>query len=68
MAPLDFVKVLILVFYRIGLVGLKAQRGELELWATQDARSVGVSELDGSTSVSVHPFAWKALHISHRDE
>ena len=57
----NFRKILLQVFYRTGLIGLKLETFEKAQWATLGARSVSKSELSDGIKVSIHPMFWRTL-------
>ena len=59
----DFKVFLMQVFYRLGLVGLKAYRHEGAVWAAESGRGVSAAEIGEDTSVVVHPMYHRALGI-----
>ena len=59
----DFKRTLFMVFYRVGLVGLKLETFESASWVDESGQSVSVSEIDDSTGVVVHTTYWRALGI-----
>jgi len=60
----DFRRLLIQIFYKIGLVGLKLASYDTVCWATEGRRSVSHAEIADDVRVSVHPFAWRTLGIA----
>ena len=59
----DFKRMLFMVFYRIGLVGLKAEAFQSASWVDESGQSVSTSEIDDSIGVVVHTTYWRALGI-----
>ena len=54
---------LFMVFYRVGLVGLKLETFESASWVDEAGQSVSPSEIDDTTGVTVHTTYWRALGI-----
>ena len=63
---IDFTRTLFMVFYRIGLVGLKLETFERASWVDELGQSVSPSEIDDSTGIVVHPTYWRSLGIDTR--
>ena len=61
-----FKRVLFMVFYRVGLVGLKLETFEGTSWSDEKGQSVSTSEISNETGVVVHPTYWRALGIDGR--
>ena len=59
----DFKRKLFMVFYRIGLVGLKLETFERASWIGESGQSVSASEINNRTGVMVHATYWRALGI-----
>ena len=59
----DFKKTLFMVFYRVGLVGLKLETFQTASWVDESGQSVSPSEIDEDTGVVVHTTYWRALGI-----
>ena len=59
----DFKRTLFMIFYRIGLVGLKLEAFQSASWVDESGQSVSRSEIDDSISVVVHTTYWRALGI-----
>ena len=57
----NFRKILLQVFYRTGLIGLKLETFEKAQWAILGARSVSKSELSDRIKVSIHPMFWRTF-------
>lgn len=62
----DFKRTLFMVFYRIGLVGLKLETFETASWVNELGQEVSPSEVDDSTGIVVHTTYWRALGINAR--
>ena len=62
----DFKRTLFMVFYRIGLIGLKLETFETASWVGELGQSVSPSEIDDSTNAVVHPTYQRALGITVR--
>ena len=62
----DFKRILFMVFYKIGLVGLKLETFESASWVDELGQSVSPSEIDDSTGIVVHPTYWRSLGIETR--
>ena len=52
-----------MVFYRVGLVGLKLESFERPSWVDQSGQGVSASEMDDGIGVVVHTTYWRALGI-----
>ena len=61
---IDFKRTLFMVFYRIGLVGLKLETFESASWVDELGQGVSPSEIDDSTGIVVHPTYWRSLGIN----
>lgn len=59
----DFRSKLTYVLYRVGAIGLKTDTFIKTQWATENARSVSVSDIDDDTLISIHPALWRVLGI-----
>jgi hypothetical protein len=59
----QFRQIVIKAFYHVGLVGLAPSGGEAISWSTNTDRSVSIAEIEPTTRVYVHPFAWRTLGI-----
>lgn len=59
----DFKRTLFMVFYRVGLVGLKLESFEAPSWMDATGQVVSVSEIGEGTGVVVHKTFWRALGI-----
>ncbi len=57
----DFKRLLIQVFYKIGLVGLKLLPHETELWAGDAGRNESAAEITDDVSVVINPTYYRAL-------
>ncbi len=62
----DFKKEMFMVFYRIGLAGLKLETFESASWVDELGQDVSPSEIDDRTGVAVHPTYWRSLGIDTR--
>jgi hypothetical protein len=62
-APDDFRRVIALVFYNVGLVGLKLATFEAPVWASGGRRSVSSAEIDCDTRVYINPSFWRTLGV-----
>lgn len=62
--PEEFRRVLVAIFYQVGLVGLKLAPTAAESWVDELGRSVSNAEIDDNTSVVVHPAYRRALGIA----
>ena len=54
---------LFMVFYKVGIVGLKLERFESVSWVDELGQGVSYSEIDDSTRATVHPTYGRALGI-----
>ncbi len=59
-----FKNIIMQIFYRIGLIGLKLNTYESESWVDELGRSVSAAEISGDTSVVIHPAFHRALGIT----
>ena len=59
----DFKRLLIHVFYKIGLVGLKLQPHETESWVGATGKRIAAAELTEDISVVIHPSYYRALGV-----
>jgi len=55
---------LVVVFYRISLVGLKLESFESVTWSATGRRSVSSAEVTPTTKVAIHPCFWRSLGIN----
>ena len=62
----DFKRTLFMVFYRIGLIGLKLETFEKASWNDELGQGVSPSEIDDTTGIVVHTTYWRALGIKSR--
>lgn len=62
----NFKRTLFMVFYRIGLIGLKLESFESTSWVNELGQGVSPSEIDDDTRVVVHPTYRRALGIRER--
>lgn len=63
LAPEDFRKNSLLVFYRVGLIGLKTESFQKFNWVSAGRGSVSSAEISDTTRVAVHPAFWRVLGI-----
>lgn len=61
--PEDFKRTLFMVFYRVGLIGLKLETFESTSWVDEVGQGVSPSEIDNNTRVVVHTTYRRALGI-----
>jgi hypothetical protein len=59
----DFRKVVLQVFYRVGLIGLKLQIFESITFTSSHRRVVSKSEIADDTRVAIHPSFWRSLGV-----
>lgn len=62
----DFKRTLFMVFYRIGLVGLKLKSFDKASWVDELGQGVSPSEIDDSTGIVVHTTYRRALGIRQK--
>lgn len=62
----DFKRTLFMVFYRIGLIGLKLETFEKASWNDELGQGVSPSEIDDTTGIVVHTTYWRSLGIKTR--
>ena len=58
-----FKRTLFMVFYKVGLVGLKLETFESASWVDESEQEVSPSEIDDETGIVVHTTYWRALGI-----
>jgi hypothetical protein len=68
MAPREFWRESVELFYRIGVVGVKLETHEAFAWSTEGRRSVSTAEIRDDSRISVHPCFWRVLGINERAE
>lgn len=59
----EFRILLLQIFYRTGLIGLKLETFETVRWAMVDTGNVMAREISDDCKISVHPMYWRALGI-----
>ena len=59
----DFKRTLFMVFYRVGLIGLKLETFESASWVDELGEAVSLSEIDDRTHIVVHTTYHRALGI-----
>ena len=62
-SPEDARKLIVKIFYKIGLVGLKLDAHQGESWVDQLGRGVSSAEINEKTSIVVHPAYYRELGI-----
>ena len=62
----SFKRALFMVFYKVGLVGLKLEKFESVSWVDELGQGVSYSEVDTYTRANVHPTYGRALGIRTR--
>jgi hypothetical protein len=60
---LELCQVLVSIWYRIGVLGVKLAGNEPVLWSFRGDRVVSATELSFTTKLHIHKFAWRALGI-----
>ena len=60
----EFRRMLVGVFYQIGLVGLKLTPHETESWSDDLGRSISAAEINEATSVVIHPAYRRTLGVT----
>ena len=63
LSPEEARKLIVRIFYKIGLVGLKLSAHQGESWVDQLGRGVSSAEITGATSIVVHPAYYRELGI-----
>lgn len=58
-----FRNILVEVFYKVGLVGLKLETYESFVWASRGRRSISSAEIGDDTRVAINPPFWRTLGI-----
>ena len=58
----EFRRIVFYSFYRLGVVGLRAEHSESPAWAISGRRSLSRSEIPPDCEVHVHPMFWRVLH------
>jgi hypothetical protein len=64
LAAAEFRKLLVHIFYKVGLLGLKLHSQETVAWSINRRQCVSICEIRPDTRISIHPFAWRALGVS----
>jgi hypothetical protein len=59
-----FIRKLVEVFYRVGIVGLKLAPAEPTQWMFRSGRDVSAEEIGHETSIQIHKLAWRTLGIA----
>ena len=59
----DFKKILIKVFYIVGLIGVKLEAYEQYGWSYNLPRYFADTEVDGTTKIAIHPMFYRAMGI-----
>lgn len=62
--PNDFRKKLFLIFYLVGLVGLKIESFDKPIWSISGRRGISSAEITEETCVDSHPMFWRVLGAS----
>lgn len=57
----DFKRMLFMIFYRTGLIGLKLETFQSASWVDESGQKVSASEIDNSTRIVIHPTYYRAL-------
>ena len=55
---------LVVLFYRVSLIGLKLESFEAVTWSAMGRRSVSAAEITPTTKIAVHPCFWRSLGIN----
>jgi len=63
----DYRKDIVLIFYKVGLVGLKLDKLTAVSWSHISGVSISRAEVDSDTRVYIHPMFWRVLGVSERD-
>lgn len=58
-----FATKLCLVFYRVGLLGIKLSPDEATQWASEGGRKIRDSEVSNASKFHIHRMAWRALGV-----
>ncbi|WNG19419.1 P-loop ATPase, Sll1717 family [Cystobacter fuscus] len=62
----EFRPILIQVFFRVGVVGLKLETYEGITWSSGGRRSISTAEIHEEVKINIHPAFWRALIVQHR--
>ena len=57
----DFKRMLFMIFYRTGLIGLKLETFQSASWIDELGQGVSASEIDDNTRIVIHPTYYRAL-------
>ena len=52
-----------MIFYRVGLVGLKIESYDKFSWTTSGNRTITSAEISDNTRVAIHKAFWRVLGI-----
>ncbi|MGB3477592.1 MAG: hypothetical protein WBB67_00345 [bacterium] len=61
--PCVFVRTMLKIFFHTGLIGLKVESFERTIWATHRIDKIVSGDIDGNTSVTIHPTYFSVLGI-----
>ena len=57
----DFKRMLFMIFYRTGLIGLKLETFQSASWIDESGQGVSASAIDNNTRIVIHPTYYRAL-------
>lgn len=60
---LSFFTLLLRLFYRVGIIGVKTDAFNQVQWSFNDQSNITDASLQGETSLHIHPMFWRALGI-----
>ena len=63
-APRDFLRAIVQIFYRAGIAGLKLEKHESVVWAISGRRTISMAEIGDDTRVIIHPCLWRTLGVN----
>jgi hypothetical protein len=67
LSPEDFRAEVVLMFYKVGIVGLKLNRLSTVSWSQSGGVSISRPEVDISTKIHVHKMFWRVLGVTDVD-
>lgn len=66
--PIDFLKEMIVVLYRVGAVGVKLRNGNRYLYSHIDQPILPLAQITDDTRVRIHPMLWGSYRIQVRHD
>lgn len=61
---IDLLRAAILVFYKVGISGVKLSSTESVSWFAETGRGLEMSDITPQTHVAIHPMFWRALGVN----